>query len=163
MKNNSPLYIGILTFVTIVSFILGFLYLQDISINKSKFTFTVIFESVQGLNDGDNVSMLGKRLGKVSKIKFMGQKIAVELSIDDEFNFNIPIDSEIEVKSEGLLGEKYVSINPGKSTNEFISAGETVAGKREYDFSEITPGIIPMTQDLGVFARRLKATLNEAA
>ena len=162
MKNNSPLYIGILTFVTIVSFILGFLYLQDISINKSKFTFTVIFESVQGLNDGDNVSMLGKRLGKVSKIKFMGQKIAVELSIDDEFNFNIPIDSEIEVKSEGLLGEKYVSINPGKSTNEFISAGETVAGKREYDFSEITPGIIPMTQDLGVFARRLKATLNEA-
>ena len=162
MKNNSPLYIGILTFVTIVSFILGFLYLQDISINKSKFTFTVIFDSVQGLNDGDNVSMLGKRLGKVSKIKFMGQKIAVELSIDDEFNFNIPIDSEIEVKSEGLLGEKYVSINPGKSTNEFISAGETVAGKREYDFSEITPGIIPMTQDLGVFARRLKATLNEA-
>ena len=162
MKNNSPLYIGVLTFVTIVSFILGFLYLQDISINKSKFTFTVIFDSVQGLNDGDNVSMLGKRLGKVSKIKFMGQKIAVELSIDDEFNFNIPIDSEIEVKSEGLLGEKYVSINPGKSTNEFISAGETVAGKREYDFSEITPGIIPMTQDLGVFARRLKATLNEA-
>ena len=161
MKNNSPLYIGIITFITIVSFIMGFLYLQDISINKSKFTFTVIFDSVQGLNNGDNVTMLGKRLGKVSKIKFMGQKIAVELSIDDEFNFNIPIDSEIEVKSEGLLGEKYVSIKPGISINEFILTGETVSGKREYDFSEITPGIIPMTQDLGAFARRLKATLSE--
>ena len=162
MQKTNPLYIGLITFITIVSFILGFLYLQDISINKSKFTFTVIFDSVQGLNDGDNVSMLGKRLGKVSKIKFMGQKIAVEISIDDEFNFNIPIDSEIEVKSEGLLGEKYVSIIPGVNVNEFISVGETVAGKREYDFSEITPGIIPMTQDLGVFARRLKATLTEA-
>ena len=162
MQKTNPLYIGLITFITIVSFILGFLYLQDISINKSKFTFTVIFDSVQGLNDGDNVSMLGKRLGKVSKIKFMGQKIAVEISIDDEFNFNIPIDSEIEVKSEGLLGEKYVSIIPGVNVNEFISIGETVAGKREYDFSEITPGIIPMTQDLGVFARRLKATLTEA-
>ena len=161
MKKANPLYIGLITFITIVSFILGFLFLQDISINQSKFTFTVIFDSVQGLNDGDNVSMLGKRLGKVSKIKFMGQKIAVELAIDDEFDFNIPIDSEIEVKSEGLLGEKYVSIKPGININEFISIGETVAGKREYDFSEITPGIIPMTQDLGVFARRLKATLTE--
>ena len=161
MKKANPLYIGLITFVTIVSFILGFLYLQDISINQSKFTFTVIFDSVQGLNDGDNVTMLGKRLGKVSKIKFMGQKIAVEVAIDDEFNFNIPIDSEIEVKSEGLLGEKYVSIKPGINVNEFISIGETVEGKREYDFSEITPGIIPMTQDLGVFARRLKATLTE--
>mgnify|MGYP001286907214 FL=1 len=161
MKKTNPLYIGLISFVTIISFIFGFLYLQDISINQSKFTFTVIFDSVQGLNDGDNVSMLGKRLGKVSKIKFLGQKIAVEIAIDDEFNFNIPIDSEIEVKSEGLLGEKYVSIKPGVNVNEFIAIGETVAGKREYDFSEITPGIIPMTQDLGVFARRLKATLTE--
>ena len=89
MKKTNPLYIGLITFITIVSFILGFLYLQDISINQSKFTFTVIFDSVQGLNDGDNVSMLGKRLGKVSKIRFMGQKIAVEIAIDDEFNFKI--------------------------------------------------------------------------
>ena len=89
MKKTNPLYIGLITSFTIVSFVLGFLFLQDISINQSKFTFTVIFDSVQGLNDGDNVSMLGKRLGKVSKIKFMGQKIAVELSIDDEFNFKV--------------------------------------------------------------------------
>ena len=34
-------------------------------------------------------------------------------------------------------------------------------GQREYDFSEITPGIVPITQDIGVFARRLKATLGE--
>ena len=74
----------------------------------------------------------------------------------------IPIDSEIEVKSEGLLGEKYVSIKPGLNINEYIGQGETVEGKREYDFSEITPGIVPLTQDLGAFARRLKATLNEA-
>ena len=80
MKKSNPLYIGIITFFTIISFILGFLYLQDISINQSKFTFTVIFDSVQGLNDGDNVSMLGKRLGKVSKINTVkvNEKFKVE-------------------------------------------------------------------------------------
>ena len=35
--------------------------------------------------------------------------VAVELTIDNRFSFNIPIDSEIEVKSEGLLGSKYIS------------------------------------------------------
>ena len=75
MKNPSPVWIGIITFVTIVSFILGILFLQDISLKKSNFTFTVIFESVQGLHNGDNVTMLGKRIGKVSKIKFIGQKM----------------------------------------------------------------------------------------
>lgn len=161
MKKTNALWIGIIAFVTIISFIFGILFLQDISFQKSNFTFTVIFESVQGLNNGDNVSMLGKRIGKVSKIKFMGQKIAAELSINMAFAFQIPVDSEIEVKSEGLLGEKYVSIKPGINTGKFIVQGETVEGKREFDFSEITPGIVPLTQDIGVFARRLKATLGE--
>ena len=34
-------------------------------------------------------------------------------------------------------------------------------GLREFDFAEITPGIVPLTQDLSAFARRLKATLGE--
>ena len=34
--------------------------------------------------------------------------------------------------------------------------------KENMIFQKITPGIVPMTQDLGAFARRLKATLNEA-
>ena len=161
MNKTNPLWIGIITFVTIISFIIGLLFLQDISFNKSNFTFTVIFEDVQGLNDGDSVTMLGKRIGSVSKIKLLGQKIAAELSIDNAFAFQIPVDSEIEVKSEGLLGSKYISIKPGSDLGKFIVQGETVEGMREYDFSEITPGIVPMTQDLGAFARRLKATLGE--
>ena len=137
------------------------MYVQDITLKKSNYSFTVIFANVQGLNEGDDVNMLGKRIGKVSRAKIIGQKIAVELSIDNSFAFKIPVDSKIEVKSEGLMGSKYVSINPGVNDKKYILAGETVEGQREYDFSEITPGIVPITQDIGVFARRLKATLGE--
>ena len=152
---------GVLIFVLTGLFILGIMYVQDITLKKSNYSFTVIFANVQGLNEGDDVNMLGKRIGKVSRAKIIGQKIAVELSIDNSFAFKIPVDSKIEVKSEGLMGSKYVSINPGVNDKKYILAGETVEGQREYDFSEITPGIVPITQDLGVFARRLKATLGE--
>jgi len=152
---------GLLIFVLTGFFLIGIMYVQDISLKKSNYSFTVIFANVQGLNEGDDVNMLGKRIGKVSRAKIIGQKIAVELSIDNSFAFKIPVDSKIEVKSEGLMGSKYVSINPGVNDKKYILAGETVEGQREYDFSEITPGIVPITQDLGVFARRLKATLGE--
>ena len=162
MKDNNLFKIGLIVFFATIAFIMGVLYLQDISIQKSNFTFSVIFDSAQGLHEGDNVTMLGKRIGKVSKTRIIeGQKIGVELSIDNSFALKIPVDSKIHVKSEGILGEKYISIEPGKDTQHSLLAGDIVEGIREVDFSEITPGIVPLTQDLGAFARRLKATLGE--
>ena len=161
MKFSKLFWMGLLIFILTGLFLLGIMYVQDITLKKSNYSFTVIFANVQGLNEGDDVNMLGKRIGKVSRAKIIGQKIAVELSIDNSFAFKIPVDSKIEVKSEGLMGSKYVSINPGVNDKKYILAGETVEGQREYDFSEITPGIVPITQDIGVFARRLKATLGE--
>ena len=161
MKVSKLFWIGITISFSVVVSVLGLLYLQDISFNKASLKFTVMFENVQGLNDGDKVSMLGKRIGKVSSAKIMGNRIAVEVSIDENFSFNIPIDSRIEVKSDGLMGAKFVSIEPGLNTNKSIQDGEVVEGTRELDFTEITPGIMPITQDLAVFTRRLKALLGE--
>ena len=161
MEVSRLFWIGLIAVLSIITFVIGIFYLQDISIRKSNYSFTVLFENVQGLNVGDQVDMLGKKIGKVSQTRIMGQKIAVELSIDNSFAFSIPIDSKIEVKSEGLIGSKFISITPGFNTKEYILPGKTVEGLREFDFSEITPGIVPLTQDLSAFARRLKATLGE--
>ena len=161
MKNSRLFWIGTIFVLSSIAFVSGLLYLQEISIRKSNYSFTVLFENIQGLNVGDQVDMLGKKIGKVSQSRIMGQKISVELSIDNSFAFSIPIDSKIEVRSEGLIGSKFISITPGLNTKEFILPGETVEGLREFDFAEITPGIVPLTQDLSAFARRLKATLGE--
>ena len=100
MKVSRLFWIGIISVVSVFVFIGGLMYFQDISLRKSNYTFTVLFENVQGLNVGDQVDMLGKKIGKVSKTRIKGQKIAVELSIHNSFSFSIPVDSKIEVKSE---------------------------------------------------------------
>jgi len=159
MKFSRLFWIG-LTFICFSAiFIGGLLYLQEISIRKSNYVFTVLFDNVQGLHMGDEVAMLGKKIGKVSQTRIKGQKIAVQLSIDNSFSFSIPIDSKIEVKSEGLIGSKFISITPGFNRKDYILPGVTVEGLREFDFTELTPDIVPMTQDLSAFARQLKATL----
>ena len=161
MRATKLFWIGLTISYSIVIFVFGLLYLQDISLNQASLRFTVMFDNVQGLNDGDNVNMLGKRIGKVSTTKIMGKRIAVEIGIDQYFSFNIPIDSRIEVKSDGLMGSKFVSIEPGNNTKKNIVDGDVVEGTREVDFTEITPGIMPITQDLAIFTRRLKAILGE--
>ena len=161
MKTSRLFWIGLIFVLCGVAFVAGLLFIQDISIKKSKYTFTVMFENVQGLHVGDQVDMLGKKIGKVTKTRFMAQKIAVELAIDNSFSFSIPIDSKIEVKSEGIIGSKYISITPGYNRKDYILPGTIVDGLREFDLTEITPDIVPMTQDLSAFARQLKAILGK--
>ena len=161
MKTSRLFWIGLIFVLCGVAFVVGLLYIQDISIKKSNYTFTVMFENVQGLHVGDQVDMLGKKIGKVTKTRFMAQKIAVELAIDNSFSFSIPIDSKIEVKSEGIIGSKYISITPGYNRKDYILPGTIVDGLREFDLTEITPDIVPMTQDLSAFARQLKAVLGK--
>ncbi len=161
MKVSRLFWIGLIFVLCGFAFVVGLLYIQDISIKKSNYTFTVMFENVQGLHVGDQVDMLGKKIGKVTKTRFMSQKIAVELAIDNSFSFSIPIDSKIEVKSEGIIGSKFISITPGYNRKDYILPGTIVEGLREFDLTEITPDIVPMTQDLSAFARQLKAILGK--
>ena len=48
MKTSRLFWIGLIFVLSIIVFIGGLLYIQDISIKKSNYTFTVLFENVQG-------------------------------------------------------------------------------------------------------------------
>jgi len=161
MQLSRLFWIGLTITTSFVIFVFGLLYLKDISLNQPSITFTVMFDNVQGLNDGDDVNMLGKRIGKVSATRIMGNRVAVEVGIDQNFAFNIPIDSEIEVKSDGFMGSRFVAINPGINTKKSISNGEVIDGKREVGLGDITPDIQPITRDLAAFSRNLRAVLDD--
>ena len=161
MKISRYFLIGLTFVISGIVFVGGYLYILDISLKKSNYSFTVLFENVQGLYVGDKVDMLGKQIGKVSNTRFISQKVAVEVTIDNRYALNIPVDSKIEVKSEGLIGAKFISITPGYNQTDYILPGTILEGLREFDFTEITPDIVPMTQDLSAFARQLKATLGD--
>ena len=110
-------------YLAIIILIVGMFYLQDISIKNSNYSFNVIFKETPGLYEGDDVKMFGKKIGVITDIRILDKKINVELSIDNSFAFKIPIDSKIQVKSEGFLGTKYISIASGSDNNKFISVG----------------------------------------
>jgi ABC-type transporter Mla subunit MlaD len=94
--------------------------------------------------------MLGKKIGRISGTKIIAQKIAVELILDNNFAFKIPIDSKFEISQTDLMGSKFISIYPGKDDEKFILDGETVAGENAE--------VASLTKDIGDLAKRLNQT-----
>jgi len=150
MNINKLSLIGITVFFSILVFFYGIRFLQEEAFQKSNFTFNVVFNDLQGIDVSDDVKMLGKRIGRVSGTRIVGQKIAAELTIDNSFAFKIPIDSEIEITQSDIMGSKYISIYPGKDNDKFILDNETIAGKNAE--------VASLTKDIGDLAKRLNET-----
>ena len=150
MNINKLSLIGIAVFFSILVFFYGIRFLQEEAFQKSNFTFNVVFNDLQGIDVSDDVKMLGKRIGRVSGTRIVGQKIAAELTIDNSFAFKIPIDSEIEITQSDIMGSKYISIYPGKDNDKFILDNETIAGKNAE--------VASLTKDIGDLAKRLNET-----
>ena len=153
MNINKLSYVCFIVFSSLVLFFYGIKFLQDETFQKSTFSFNVIFNNLQGLDVSDDVRMLGKKIGRISGTKIVGQNIAIELTIDNLFAFKIPIDSEFEITQSDLMGSKFISIYPGKDNEKFILEGETIAGKNAE--------IVSLTQDIGDLAKRLNDTFGE--
>jgi len=83
------------------------------------------FESVAGLETGYPVKMLGLKIGRVTGLEIDKEKQAAlaELKIDKEIT--IYDDAFASIKMQGLIGNNYVSIDPGGS-GDILQSGETI-------------------------------------
>jgi phospholipid/cholesterol/gamma-HCH transport system substrate-binding protein len=116
--------------------------------NLSSFTeqegYTVIarFENSGGLKVKSPVSAAGVKIGQVSAISFDTKTFEsiVKLRIHSKYNA-IPDDTTASIFTAGLLGEQYVSLEPGGSS-EFLKDGGTI---------EITQSAIILEKAIGQF------------
>jgi len=90
-------------------------------------TYTLIarFTSVSGLRVGSTVDMLGIEIGRVEKLAIdqKDQRALVEMSIRK--NIKIYDDAIASIKTEGLIGDKYLSIDPGGG-GDLLRPGGTI-------------------------------------
>jgi len=78
------------------------------------YTLTAKFEDASGLKVRSPVAMAGVRLGRVTDIKFdnLSLEAVVTMRIESQYN-TLPKDTSASIYTAGLLGEKYVGLEPG--------------------------------------------------
>jgi phospholipid/cholesterol/gamma-HCH transport system substrate-binding protein len=132
MRANRTLEIGTGLFVLLGFAALLFLTTQlpasglKLGGAKAGFHVTAEFDDIGDLKVGSPVTMSGVRLGEVAGIHFDSKeyKAVVRMRIDPQYN-QIPDDSYASIQTQGLLGGKYIGLNPGGS-DTFLKEGSRI-------------------------------------
>jgi phospholipid/cholesterol/gamma-HCH transport system substrate-binding protein len=115
-------------FVIIGLICLGYMTVQlgNVSIfGDDAYSLYARFTSVSGLRIGNPVEMLGMEIGKVERFTMdqEEQLAVVELKINN--GINIYDDAIASIKTAGLIGDKYVSIDAGGG-GDLLKSGDII-------------------------------------
>ena len=92
--------------------------------NNDVVPFVATFNYVEGINYNTEVQIAGIKIGEVSRIMISSEGIIIKGYIDKDYD--IPKDSTLKIKSEGIFGKKALTIEPGfddyfnKSNQQYV-------------------------------------------
>ena len=110
-----------------------------------KATWYVELTDLSGLQTGDDVRVLGHRMGVVRRIRFDQVKYNFRISLRMEANTPIHEGYEIAVRDTSALGGKYLSVSPGRPTEPHADP-KTLKGKEV--MSDVMGGIADVLTEL---------------
>ncbi|MGI9435367.1 MAG: outer membrane lipid asymmetry maintenance protein MlaD [Geminicoccaceae bacterium] len=82
------------------------------------------FDRVDGLDDGADVRVGGIKVGSVTAQKLDAETYRAQVSFTVQDNVKLPLDTSAAIMSDGLLGGKYLSLEPGGDIDMLASGDE---------------------------------------
>jgi len=82
------------------------------------------FTSAAGVNGGADVRIGGVKVGRVSGMTLDPVTYLAEVQMTIDPTIEIPADSSVAVKSESLMGGRYLAIEPGAEEKMLEAGGE---------------------------------------
>jgi len=128
------------------------MWIGEFRFNRKFVTYTVVFEEVGGLGEGDPVGVSGLKKGKVGAIELEEGRVRVELLVEEDAV--LKADCRVEVRAVGLMGEKYVHILPGEAA-EVLPPESVIDGRYKADLPGIVAEIGDMMDDIKSTSRSL--------
>ncbi len=80
------------------------------------------FDRANGVNVGTDVRLSGIKVGTVDRLALDPKSYNAVLTLALDKSVKLPDDSSVRITSDGLLGNQYLSIEPGAS-NQMIKPG----------------------------------------
>ncbi|MGA3083568.1 MAG: MlaD family protein [Thermodesulfobacteriota bacterium] len=154
---STEVKVGIFVFLGLI--VLGYMTLK---VEKFKlktergYEIAAFFDSASGLVEGGAVQIAGIEVGRVKDIRLTGRQARVTLTIRKE----IPVfsDAQASLKTQGVLGDTYVEINPGSDKTPRLLAGGVIRETSSpIELGQIVAKAMPVVDDI----RSVTKTLSE--
>ena len=136
-----------LVVLLIAGLFLYFAYsVSDLQVVKG-YEVTAKFLKVGGLNVGADVMINGIKIGTVIGQKLDNENYDAEIKLSIASDIKLPKDSTAMISSNGLMGNKFIKIEPGKS-KDMLQNGDEISNTKDFKTLEDMVGeIIFMVTD----------------
>jgi len=156
-QRKTEIRVGITVVVGLLIFIWILSWAKNFSLSSNQKSLLVKFNSVSGLEIGDNVAVNGVRKGFVEDFKIEGDKVIVRLSLDNDVK--LQKDAKFSISMLDLMGGKKVNINPGTSSQP-LDYSEIQTGIFYADIPEVMSMLGSVEGDIPAIIKDIKITLN---
>ena len=144
-------WVGLFLVLGLVATLGALFIFTDAAIFRGRYIITTHVPDAGGIRRGDPVQMRGVNIGRIKG--FLIDKGGVEVRLEIEGEYKIPKDSEVLLRSAGLLGGMVAEIVPGESTDT-VGYGDKLAGRTEV-------GVAGSTDELAEKANLALTRINE--
>lgn len=121
------------------------------------------FKNVAGLEIGNNVRFAGINVGTVQNIEFVSDSsVVVGFVIKDEVQKYIKTDAMASIGSDGLMGDKVLTISPGTESKKIVQDNDYIASSTSVEIEDLMKGVKKsidnaaiITDELAVFTTKM--------
>jgi phospholipid/cholesterol/gamma-HCH transport system substrate-binding protein len=124
-KSSIEMVVGLFMIAGFLAFAYLAFNLGEISLFSGSRTYIIKaeFSNVAGVKQGGTVQIAGVVVGEVEKISLNDQYANLTLRINNDIK--VPVDSMASVKSQGIIGDKYIQLTLG-GEEEMLAEGEVI-------------------------------------
>lgn len=97
------------------------------------------FLKVGGLRVGSDVRISGIKVGSVIDQRLDQQTYEAELTLSIRPDIRLPVDTVASIATQGLMGDKYIRLEPGAQQERLADGGE-ITNTRDFKSLEDTVG-----------------------
>ncbi|MBQ2810704.1 MAG: outer membrane lipid asymmetry maintenance protein MlaD [Alphaproteobacteria bacterium] len=148
--NKKPVetIMGIVVLIVAVFFLFFAYRVSDLQVVKG-YELSAKFLKVGGISVGSDVRINGIKVGTVIEQKLNPDDYMVDLTLSIASDIKLPKDSVVAIVGDGLMGNKFIKIEPGKSS-DYLSDGDEFENTKDFKSLEDMVGeIIFMVTDNG--------------
>lgn len=137
-KNTLEVVVGLFMVAGFMALVYLALNLGEVPFlsQSSTYVLRAEFDNVSGVKKGASVQVAGVVVGEVSDISLNEDSLAI-LSLRLEKKLQVPLDSIASVKSQGIIGDKYIQISLGGDMDIFAEDGLIVDTESALDIESL--------------------------
>ena len=158
---TNALQVGILVLIgVLILFYMSFKVEKFGFLREEGYGLSIILDNAGGLDTRTPVFIAGVQVGKINKISLSGYKARARILVKK--SVKIPVDSAIAIKSQSLLGDKYLEIIPGVEGKYFANGDKITNVVSSPDFDQLFARFDEAAKNIGDTMGEFKGILGDA-